>query len=54
MANILDALGVTNNGQLPTVNVQVEVDNNSILKLAGATFLVGLILIVISKFAHKK
>lgn len=53
MKNILDTIGVTNNGQLPTVNVQVEVDNNSLLKLAAATFLVGLLLIVISKFAHK-
>ena len=53
MGNILDQLGITNNGQLPTVNVQVQVDNNSILKLAAVTFLVGLFLIVISKYAHK-
>lgn len=54
MGNILDQLGLTKNGELPVVNVQVQVDNNSILKLAGATFLIGLLLIVISKFAHKK
>lgn len=36
MANILDTLGLTTNGQLPTVQVNVTVDNQSIWKMAGA------------------
>lgn len=51
MNNILDQFGITKNGQLPAVNIQVEIDNNSLLKLAAVTFLVGLALIVISKFS---
>jgi hypothetical protein len=53
MNSIWEQLGLTKNGELPTVKVDVEIDNNSLLKLAGVTFLVGLLLIVISKFAHK-
>lgn len=55
MNNLLDELGVTKNGELPTVNVQVQVDNSSIWKLSAAVgaavLLVGLILIVVSKYS---
>ena len=55
MNNILDQLGLTKNGQLPTVNVQVQVDNASIWKLSGAVgaavLLVGLVLIVVTKYS---
>lgn len=53
MNNIWETLGLTKNGELPTVKVDVQLDNNSLLKLSGAIFLIGLVLIVISKFAHK-
>lgn len=55
MNNLLDQMGITKNGQLPTVNVQVQVDDKSVWKLSaamgGAVLLVGLLLIIVSKYS---
>ncbi len=52
---ILDQLGLTKNGELPTVNVTVEIDNKSLYKLsaaiAAALILAALVHAIINKYS---